>query len=78
MTDNAPEASGTIVINLNTHVTPITENLSGYLPFNLHLIPTYTNNQLRYYHIISAMLNINKITIKNQLKDHKASLKLIN
>ena len=66
------------IVNLNTHVAPIIENLSGYPPFDLCPIPTYMNNQLYYYHMISAMFDADKATIKNQLKDHKALLKLIN
>ena len=78
MTDNnAPEASDTAVINLNARVAPTVENPSGYPLFDLRLISIYMNNQLCYYHMISAMLDANKTAIKNQLKDHKASLKLI-
>jgi hypothetical protein len=36
------------------------------------------NNQLCYYHMIDAMLDADKAAIKNQLKNHKALLKLIN
>ena len=76
--NNAPAVpETTAVVNLNARVAPTTENPSGYPPFDLRLIPTYTNNQLRYYHMISAMLDANKAAIKNQLKDHKASLELI-
>ena len=66
------------IVNLNTHVAPTTENLSGYPPFNLYLIPIYTNNQLCYYHMTSAMLDADKVAVKNQLKNHKALLELIN
>ena len=80
MTDNnILEISETFaVINLNTYVTSITENFFSYLSFNLHLISIYMNNQLCYYHIISAMLDADKAAVKNQLKNHKALLKLIN
>ena len=67
-----------VIINLNTHVASTTENSFSYPLFDLHLIPIYMNNQLCYYHIINAMLDINKVAIKNQLKDRKALLKLIN
>jgi len=77
MADNAPEASGTAVVNLNARVAPTAENPSGYPPFDLRLIPTYTNNQLRYYHMIGAMLDADKAAVKNQLEDRKASLELI-
>ena len=36
--NNAPEASGTAVVNLNARVAPTAENLSGYPLFDLHLI----------------------------------------
>ena len=67
-----------VIVNLNTHVTSITENSSDYLLFDLCLISIYMNNQLCYYHMISAMLDADKAAVKNQLKNHKASLKLIN
>ena len=80
MTDNnILEVSETSVIaNLNTCVTFIIKNSSDYLSFDLHLISIYMNNQLHYYHIISAMLDADKAAVKNQLKNYKASLKFIN
>ena len=80
MTDNNALKVSKIptIINLNIHVALTAENLSSYPPFDLHLIPTYMNNQLRYYHMIGAMLNVDKAAVKNQLKNHKALLKLIN
>ena len=80
MTDNNTfkVSETSVIVNLNAHVTSTVKNSSGYLSFDLCLISIYTNNQLCYYHIISAMLDINKAAVKNQLKNHKASLKLIN
>jgi len=80
MTDNnVSEVSETsAVVNLNTCVTSTVKNSSGYLLFDLHLISIYMNNQLCYYHMISAMLDADKAAVKNQLKNHKALLKLIN
>ena len=80
MTDNnVLEVSETsAVINLNAHVTSTAENFSDYLSFNLYLISIYTNNQLHYYYMTDAMLDINKAAVKNQLKKHKTSLELIN
>ena len=64
--NNAPEASGiTTIVNLNARVAPIAENPSSYPPFNLHLISIYMNNQLHYYHMIDAMLDVDKAIIKN-------------
>ena len=65
------------VINLNTYVTSTVKNSFSYLLFDLHLISIYTNNQLCYYHMINAMLDTDKTAVKNQLKNHKALLKLI-
>ena len=77
--NNTSEVSETsAVINLNTHVTSIIKNSSDYLLFDLHLISIYTNNQLHYYHMIDAMLDADKAAVKNQLKNCKALLKLIN
>ena len=67
-----------VIVNLNTHVTSIVKNSSDYLLFDLHLISIYMNNQLCYYHMISAMLDADKVAVKNQLKNCKALLKLIN
>ena len=67
-----------VIVNLNTHVTSIIKNSFSYLSFDLYLISIYTNNQLCYYHMISAMLDADKAAVKNQLKNHKALLKLIN
>ena len=80
MTDNNTSEVSEIfaVVNLNAHVTSTAENSSDYLSFDLHLISIYMNNQLCYYHMISVMLDADKATIKNQLKDCKALLKLIN
>ena len=75
--NNAPEVSGTAVINLNAHVAPTAENPSNYPPFDLCLIPIYINNQLCYYHMTGAMLDTDKVVVKNQFKDCKASLELI-
>ena len=64
--NNAPAVpETTIIVNLNAYVASITENSSGYPSFNLRLIPTYTNSQLRYYHIIGVILDADKVTIKN-------------
>ena len=80
MTDNnASEVSEiSVIVNLNAHVTSTAENSSGYSSFDLCLISIYMNNQLCYYHMISAILDADKAAVKNQLKNHKASLKLIN
>ena len=66
-----------VIVNLNAHVTSTVKNSFSYLLFDLCLISIYTNNQLCYSHMIDAMLDTDKAAVKNQLKNHKASLKLI-
>ena len=80
MTDNnTSEVSETsVVVNLNACVTFIVKNSFSYLLFDLHLISIYINNQLHYYHMIDAILDTDKAAVKNQLKNYKALLKLIN
>jgi hypothetical protein len=67
-----------VVVNLNAYVTFIIKNSFSYLLFDLCLIFIYMNNQLCYYYMIDAMLDADKAAVKNQLKNHKALLKLIN
>ena len=80
MTDNNTfkVSETSVIVNLNAHVTSIIKNSFSYSSFDLCLISIYTNNQLCYYHMIDAMLDIDKAAVKNQLKNHKALLKLIN
>ena len=53
------------------------ENPHGYPPFDLHHVPTYTNNQLRYYQISGALLNVDKTQLKDQLQERKNTLELV-
>jgi hypothetical protein len=57
---------------------PTTNNPRGYPPFDLHLVPTYTNNQLRYYHISGATLNVDQAEFKRRLEERKAALEMVN
>ena len=43
------------ITNPQARVPPTSENPCGYPPFNLRLIPNYTNNQLTYYYAIGAI-----------------------
>ena len=60
-----PEPSATAATDgptdapVDTPVLPVVPNPRGYPRFDLRLLPTYTNNQLRYYHISGALLNVN-------------------
>ena len=59
-------------------VLPVVPNPRGYPPFDLRLLPTYTNNQLRYYHISGAMLDVDEEDLTRQLNKRRAALKAVN
>jgi hypothetical protein len=50
---------------------------NNYPPFDLRNIPTYTNDQLRYYHISGATLDVEEDKLKEQLEKRKRILELI-
>ena len=54
-----------------------TNNPYGYPPFELRLVPTYTNRQLRYYHVSRAILDVDKEELKRKIDDRKEILDLI-
>ena len=62
----------------NARIAPTADNPHGYPPFNLHFVPTYTNDQLHHYHISGAMLSADKAELKQQMEERKAALELIN
>ena len=55
-----PQPADTTANANDTPILPIIPNPQGYPPFDLCLLPTYTNNQLRYYHISGAILNVDE------------------
>ena len=55
----------------------ITDNPRGYPPFELRLVPTYTNRQLRHYHVFRAILDVDKEELKRKMDDRKEILDLI-
>ena len=57
---------------------PTVDNPRGYPPFDLHLTPTYTNNQLRYYHISGATLDVDQAKFKKKLEERRTALELVN
>ena len=63
---------------VDTPVLPIVPNPRGYPPFNLRLLPTYTNNQLRYYYISGAILNVDEEELAKQMNKRYTALKAIN
>ena len=55
----------------------IADNPRGYPPFELRLVPTYTNRQLRHYHVSGAILDVDKEELKRKMDDRKEILDLI-
>jgi hypothetical protein len=53
------------------------DNPRGYPPFELRLVPTYTNRQLRHYHVSGAMLDVDKEELKRKMDDRKEILDLV-
>jgi len=65
-------------VNLsNTRIAPTADNPHGYLPFDLRLMATYTNSQLRHYHTSGAMLNVDKAEFKRLMEERKDTLEMI-
>ena len=61
----------------SNHAKSVVENPHGYPPFDLHHVPTYTNNQLRYYQTSGALLDVDKTQLKGQLQERKNALELV-
>ena len=76
--DTTAATDGPIDGSTDTPVLPVVSNPRGYPPFDLRLLPTYTNNQLRYYHISGAMLDVDEEDLTRQLNKRHAALKAIN
>ena len=57
---------------------PPTDNPRGYPPFDLHRVPTYTNNQLRHYYISGATLGVDQAEFKRRLEERKTALEMVN
>ena len=55
----------------------IADNPRGYPPFEFHLVPTYTNRQLRHYHVSGAIFDVDKEELKRKMDDRKEILDLV-
>ena len=73
-----PKPSTATGITSDTPVLPDVPNPRGYPPFNLRLLLTYTNNQLCYYHISGAMLDVDEDELARQMNKRYAALKAVN
>ena len=62
----------------NTCVISTADNSKSYSLFDIHLVLVYINDQLCYYHTTRALLDVDKIRFRNQIKKCKNALELIN
>ena len=69
--DNVPTA------NPNARVDPTDDNPRGYPPFDMRLVPNYTNNQLTYYYTSGAIPAAEQARFQQLMKQRKTSLELI-
>src|SRR5438034_9307404 len=76
--DTTAATDGPIDGPTDAPVLPVVSNPRGYPPFDLRLLATYTNNQLRYYHISGAILDVDEEDLTRQLNKRRATLKAIN
>ena len=75
---NTAANTGPTNVPIDAPILPIVPNPRGYPLFDLRLLPTYTNNQLCYYHILGAILNVDEEDLTRQLNKRHAALKAVN
>src|SRR5438034_712497 len=61
----------------HARVTPTNDNPRGYPPFDMRLVPSYTNNQLTYYFTTGAIPAADQAEFQQLMKDRKDSLQLL-
>ena len=74
---NADNDNNMFTANSNTHVNFINNNSHDYFSFNMHLVSNYTNNQLIYYYIFSAISAAEQACFQQLMKQHKTSLEML-
>ena len=65
------------ILNPHIRVPPMPENPRGYPPFDMHLVPNYTNNQITYYYTTGAIPASDQARFHQLMKQCKTSLNLI-
>ena len=61
----------------HARVISMNDNSRDYSSFNMHLVPSYMNNQLIYYFIISTISAADQAEFQQLMKNHKNSLQLL-
>src|SRR5947207_6833880 len=65
------------ILNPHACVPPTLENPRGYPPFDMRLVPNYTNNQITHYYTTGAIPTTNQPQFHQLMKQQKTSLDLI-
>src|SRR5436190_15233501 len=65
------------ILNPHIRVSPTPENPRSYPPFDMHLVPNYTNNQITRYYTTGAIPATNQPQFHQLMKQQKTSLDLI-
>src|SRR2546430_11374570 len=61
----------------HARVAPTNDNPRGYPPFDMRLVPSYTNNQLTYYFTTGAIPAEDQPEFQRLMKDRRDSLQLL-
>jgi hypothetical protein len=75
--NNEEAANPPVTTNPHARVTPTPENPRGYPPFDMNLVPNYTNNQITYYYTNGAVPATELGRFHQLMKQRKTSLDLI-
>jgi hypothetical protein len=83
MTDNIStrsreESRVSVLVNPRMHITPTLENPCGYPPFNMYSICGFTNNQIIYYLITSAIPLEDQPQFQKVIEHRKKVLQIVN
>src|SRR5436190_5457331 len=65
------------IFNPHAHVPPMFGNPRGYPPFDMRLVPNYTNNQITRYYTTGAIPDADQPRFHQLMKQRKTSLDLI-
>ena len=78
-TNNGNNATGDSepIANPHARVPPTPENPRDYSSFNMRLVSSYTNNQITYHYITSAIPAAKQARFQQLMKQRKTSLNLL-
>ena len=77
MASNSVTNDSEPITNPHARVAPTPENPRGYPPFDIRLVPNYTNNQITYHYITGAIPAAEQARFQQLMKQRKTSLDLL-